>query len=232
MEAAIISVPFQVSAILPVHNGERFLAAAVESILAQDFPACEVIAVDDGSADSSVAILEKFPQVRLFRQSNQGVAAARNFGVSQAKGNAFAFLDQDDLWTPAKLRLQTEFLERNPHCGYVLGMEENLWEPDAHVPLYLNRKWWHEPYKGATPGSLLVTREFFEKVGPFDSRYNLCSDGDWIFRANDFGPRHHVPEVLLRKRLHSLNESRKIETMRAENLIIFREMIRRRRTAL
>lgn len=226
-----MSVTFQVSAILPVYNGEKFLAAAIESILAQEYPAFEVIAVDDGSTDSSPAILAKFPQLRIFRQANQGVAAARNFGISQARGNAFAFLDQDDLWLPSKLRLQTEFLERNPEAGYVLGLEENLWESDANAPIHLHPKWWHTPYQGATPGSLLATREFFEKVGPFDSRYELCSDGDWIVRANDFAPRSYIPQVVLRKRVHSLNESRKLGGLKAENMEIFREMIRRRRAA-
>src|SRR5688500_924354 len=109
-----------VSVIIPVYNGARFLRAALESVFAQTYRPIEVIVVDDGSADDSGVIAQSFPEVRYIRQENQGVAAARNNAIEAARGEFFAFLDQDDLWTPEKLRLQIEHLLDHPEVGYTL----------------------------------------------------------------------------------------------------------------
>ena len=84
-----------VSVIIPVYNGGRYLRAALESVFAQTYRAFEVMVVDDGSADDSGVIAQSFPEVRYIHQTNQGVAAARNNGIEAARGEFFAFLDQD-----------------------------------------------------------------------------------------------------------------------------------------
>src|SRR6187549_3720033 len=107
-----------VSIIVPVYNGERYLRAALESIFAQTYRPLEVIVVDDGSVDDSGVIAQSFPEVRYIRQENQGVAAARNHGIETARGEFYAFLDQDDLWTPEKLTVQISYLLNDPDLGY------------------------------------------------------------------------------------------------------------------
>src|SRR5438552_10684660 len=97
-----------VSVIMPVYNGERYLAAAIRSVLAQTYTAAEVIVVDDGSTDDSAEIVHKFgTAVRYESQLHRGSPdASRNRGVELARGEYLAFLDQDDLWTNNKLELQ------------------------------------------------------------------------------------------------------------------------------
>ena len=97
-----------VSAIIPVYNCERYLAEAIESVLAQTYRPIGIIVVDDGSTDGSADVAKSFtdPQVRYFYQPNSGQGAARNQGTNLARGSFFTFLDADDLWTDNKLELQ------------------------------------------------------------------------------------------------------------------------------
>jgi len=118
-----------VSVIIPVYNGGRYLRAALESVFAQTYRPFEVIVVDDGSADDSGVIAQSFPEVRYIYQTNQGVAAARNNGLEAARGEYFAFLDQDDLWAPEKLKLQVEYLLSHPEVGYTLTQQQFFLDP-------------------------------------------------------------------------------------------------------
>src|SRR5271156_470011 len=104
-----------VSVVIPAHNAERTLRASVESVLAQDFRDFEIIAVNDGSTDSTKAILATYAfQVQVIDQNNQGAPAARNAGVSAATGKLIAFPDADDLWRPDKLAQSVRAFELNP----------------------------------------------------------------------------------------------------------------------
>ena len=86
-----------VSVIIPVYNAERYLAAAVTSVQQQSHQAFEIILINDGSTDTSLAIAQSFPPpVNVYTQTNQGVAVARNFGIGVSQGNLLAFLDADD----------------------------------------------------------------------------------------------------------------------------------------
>jgi glycosyltransferase involved in cell wall biosynthesis len=93
-----------VTVIVAVHNGERYLRSALESLHAQDYEPFEVVFVDDGSTDASAAIAREFSGMRYVYQENQGLAAARNAGLSMAAGEFLAYLDDDDLIPPHKLR--------------------------------------------------------------------------------------------------------------------------------
>ena len=103
-----------VSVVIPVYNAARFLADAIRSVQAQRHPRIEIIVVDDGSTDGSGEVARSFAGVRCLRQANGGIAAARNAGVHEARGNLLAFLDADDLWTPGKLALQLDVLRADP----------------------------------------------------------------------------------------------------------------------
>ena len=95
---------FEVSTIIPAFNAERYLAAAIESVLAQTCLPAEIIVVDDGATDRTTAIAEQFgAPVVCYRRAHSGIAATRNFGIGVARGNWLAFLDADDLWTREKL---------------------------------------------------------------------------------------------------------------------------------
>jgi glycosyltransferase involved in cell wall biosynthesis len=100
---------------MPVYQGREYLAAAIESVLAQTFERLELLVVDDGSTDGSSAIARSYagrdPRVRYRRQENAGQGAARNTGIGVARGEAVGFLDQDDLWLPDKLARQLPLLD-------------------------------------------------------------------------------------------------------------------------
>lgn len=100
---------------MPVYEGREHLAAAIDSVLAQTFEEFELLVVDDGSTDGSSAIARTYagrdPRVHYRRQENAGQGAARNAGIGVARGEAVAFLDQDDLWLPDKLARQLPLLD-------------------------------------------------------------------------------------------------------------------------
>ena len=112
-----------VSIILPTYNRVDTLERAVRSVKAQTFGDWELIVVDDGSQDGSDALIEKIarddPRIRLLRQANAGVAAARNTGLSAARGGWITFLDSDDAWLPHFLDLTTSFLRSEPDQHFV-----------------------------------------------------------------------------------------------------------------
>ena len=104
----------QVSAIVPVFNGESTIAAAIDSVLNQNFDATEVIVINDGSTDGTALILRSYgSKIRVIEQSNRGVSAARNAGAAIARGEYLAFLDADDEWLPGKLAKAILALDRN-----------------------------------------------------------------------------------------------------------------------
>ena len=98
-----------ISVIIPCFNSERFIKAAIHSVLMQDVPGVEIIVVDDGSSDSTVEIVSGFPSVRVFQQERGGACRARNRGIKEAVGEWIKFLDSDDLLAPGALAQQLEF---------------------------------------------------------------------------------------------------------------------------
>lgn len=109
-----------VSVVVPVFNGEKYLRQTVESVLAQTYQAIEVVAVDDGSTDSSPEILTGYgPPIRVIRQSNAGVGAARTRGAEESLGEFVCFLDQDDWWEPLKIAKQVACFRSDERIGLV-----------------------------------------------------------------------------------------------------------------
>jgi teichuronic acid biosynthesis glycosyltransferase TuaG len=114
-----------VSVITPAWNAAAFIRDTIDSVLAQTVTDWEMVIVDDGSTDETVAIVQSYaardPRVRLVRQANSGPSAARNNGMRSARGDLFAFLDSDDLWDPGFLQAQLDVFRRFPETGLVTG---------------------------------------------------------------------------------------------------------------
>jgi glycosyltransferase involved in cell wall biosynthesis len=206
----------QASAIIPTYNHTRFVAAAVESALAQTRPPLEVIVVDDGSTDDTPAVLQSFAaRVRAVRQPNRGVAAARNAGAALATGDVLAFLDADDEWLPEKLESQIARLEAEPslglvHCGVeevdaagaVLGRRiDGLEGAAVEEELLLFRR---SVILGGGSGALFP-RALFEALKGYDESLSTSADWDLFFRAARARPVGFVPHVLMRYRVHGSN---------------------------
>lgn len=110
-------LPGLVSIVMAAYNSERYVADAIASVVAQTFQDWELLVVDDGSTDRTLAIASDFakdePRIRVIHlDNNRGVANARNVGIAAARGRYLAFLDSDDLWLPPKLEIQIEFMKR------------------------------------------------------------------------------------------------------------------------
>ena len=194
-----------VSAIVPLFNGRRFIREAIDSILAQELKPREIIVIDDGSTDDGPDLLESYPELRVIRQPNGGEAVARNRGIQKSEQPLIAFLDQDDLWLPQKLSLQFRVLQADASVELVFGQHRLFVEDDT--------RWFRQDLLGKDltaelPGSLLVRRTVFERIGQFREDLRRGSDVDWICRAQDAGVKSQlVEEVLLFRRMHQANSS-------------------------
>ena len=219
-----------VSVIIPVYNGGRYLRTALESVFAQTYRPLEVIVVDDGSVDDSGVIAQSFNGVRYIHQANQGVAAARNNGIEATRGEFLAFLDQDDLWTSEKLKLQIGYLLTHPDLGYTLTQQQFFLDPDATLPAWFRKELFSSVHTGWVLGTLVVRRTAFEKVGNFATGYSAASDGDWFFRAKAVGiTMAVVPELLLLKRIHGANESAHAKEILSELRKVIKSSLDRQR---
>jgi glycosyltransferase involved in cell wall biosynthesis len=121
------------SVVIPNYNNGATLARAIESILAQTWPAHEIIVIDDGSSDDSAAVAARFGErVRYIRQANAGVSAARNHGARLATGNWLAFLDADDIYLPERLEAHARWIAREPDIDFLFADQEYR-EPDGKL---------------------------------------------------------------------------------------------------
>jgi glycosyltransferase involved in cell wall biosynthesis len=192
-----------VSVVVPVYNAEEFVAAAIKSLLAQTSPSFEVIVVDDGSTDRSAEIAGSFPEVETLRQSNAGPAAARNAGISRARGDFVAFHDADDLVPPTKLDVQVGYLLEHPGVDCVLARQEWI-DP----PAWLARDAVYGDLGGIPLPSAVYRASVLRELGGFNESFRTGEDVDLLIRLRERGGRYAiVPEVLLYRRFHGDNLS-------------------------
>jgi glycosyltransferase involved in cell wall biosynthesis len=221
-----------ISVVVPVFAGERFLGEALDSIAAQTHSSVETIVVDDGSPDHSVQIAAGRPGVRVLREPHRGVAAARNTGLSAARGELIAFLDQDDQWRPRKLARQLAALAERPELEIVLSHMEMTLVAGTPRPSWFEPAWLTGPQPGYVPSTWLVRRGAFDRIGPFDTSFQIACDSDWLTRAKDAGlASEMLAESLVRWRVHGANGSYDRETMRRETFRMLRGTAARQREA-
>ncbi len=223
-----------VSVVIAVYNGEKYLGASIESVLAQTVPPDEVIVVDDGSTDGSAAIARSFGGVvRVVAQDNAGQAAALARGTTLATGTCLAFNDADDLWMPQKQEWQLAALAADPALELVYGLCEQFVSPE----LGEEEQRRYAPPVAILPGALLqaalVRRAAYERVGGINPTLRGAGATDWMGRLAQAGTtRVMLPEVVHRRRLHANNYGRTQVAERDKNLLaVLRGQIDRRRKA-
>jgi glycosyltransferase involved in cell wall biosynthesis len=214
-----------VSAIIAVKDGERHLGEAIESVVSQSHPPLEVIVVDGDSKDRSAEIARSFDLVRLIEQDGLGLSGAWNQGLEASSGGLIAFLDSDDVWLPGKLEAQVELLGRRPELAGCLGLSKFVVEPGSAPPPGFRTNLLQGEHPGPMPGTLLVRREVFDRIGDFDPEYAICMDVDWFARVKDAGLElATIPRLFLEKRFHSRNLSHsQPERYRSEMLRAIRD---------
>jgi glycosyltransferase involved in cell wall biosynthesis len=226
-----------VSIVLPVHDAERFVAAALDSVLTQTLLPDEIVAVDDGSTDGSAAVLAGYPQVRVIHQANAGCAAARNRGIEAAGHDTIAFLDADDLWLPTRLERALGALDDDGGVDFVACAQENFLTPGlATVPEWLDAAMLTNAQHGFSTNTLVVRRSVFARVGFFDPLRRVMSDSEWLVRALDAGLTYvHIDEPLVRRRIHERNITGTVRGTRERGIamaeILHASLARRRASA-
>ncbi len=191
------------SVIIPTWNRRAMVREAVASVLAQRDVACELIVVDDGSTDGTAQELaliattsaaQAGAEMRVLRTGgNRGVAAARNAGVGVARADLIAFLDSDDLWAPAKLKHQVDFMRDSPACQFAQTGE--FWERAGRR---VNPGRRHQKRSGdifreslrtclISPSAVIMRTELFRVVGGFDETMKAAEDYDlWLRLLHDY----------------------------------------------
>lgn len=222
--------PKLVSVIIPVYNGELYLAEALDSVFAQGYRPIEVIVVDDGSTDNTAAVAKRYNQVHYLHQANQGPAVARNTGLSHCKGDLISFLDADDLWVPGKLSMQVTYLEVNPEAGCVIGKMKNFLQEGIPRPPWVNDSMLIENADAYSLGTMLAHRWVFDTVGQFNTSNKRGDNIDWLIRLNELKivcPK--MLEILLLRRIHAHNLSQEMKMKSQARLHFLKEAIDRKR---
>jgi glycosyltransferase involved in cell wall biosynthesis len=230
------------SVIIPCFNGEKYIETAVRSVLDQDWQNLEIIVVDDGSTDGSALLIQnKFPQVILVQQANQGVAAARNTGIQNATSEWIAFLDADDVWLPKKLYLQWQKLQANPGVRMVYSAWQ-VWQTDDIFPSpsfleHLESQSskfdnWAGPSGSiytdllldcvVWTSTVLMHKTVFDEVGKFDTSLRIGEDYDLWLRASRVTPILRVAFPLALYRIHASSITKTVPTKNYQGIVIER----------
>jgi glycosyltransferase involved in cell wall biosynthesis len=198
-----------VSVIIPTYNRIQYVQLAIDSALAQSYPNCEVVVVDDGSTDGTGKTLrDRYgDRIRYFYQDNQGESAARNEAIRQSSGEFIALLDSDDVWLPAKLEQQLALFEANPELGLVSCHVTRINEQGDVV----SRGTLHpEQTSGIVPVEVILTdspvhastitvrRNHILTEGGFDETITYGEDWDFCLRIAAKYPVGFVQEPLVR----------------------------------
>lgn len=210
-----------VSVIIPTYNREETVSRAIDSVLEQTHDDLEVLVVDDGSTDGTVAVLESYDDDRvrpIYHETNQGANVARNTGIEHARGRYVAFLDSDDEWRPEKLEAQLEVLEKRSaewvaaYCGFAFELTSAsdrfrglaasvLSQADDRPRMEGGEELVGEiladnVHTGA--GSTLIVRtDVAREVGGFDETLDRFQDPEFVLRILEVGKLAYVDEPLV-----------------------------------
>lgn len=218
-----------VTAIIPVYNGERFTERTLQHVVSQNYPALEIIVVDDGSTDATGDIVNRMDMdVRYFRQDNQGPASARNRGLKDASGEYIFFLDVDDYWPENNIRLLVEQIHADDHLDVVRGYAQLVFEDPktGDVTFGGNPKESFADYIGAA----VYRKTVFANVGLFDPTLLFGEDSDWFVRARECQiPMKRIEDTTLYVRRHGGNMTRGKDLVELNVLHVFKKALDRRR---
>ena len=223
-----------VSVIMSVHNGERYLAGAVESILAQSLSDFEFIIVEDGSTDGSKTLLERYAsqdsRIRLISRPNKGLTKTLNEGIALASGELLARMDADDLSLPQRFEKQVQYLRQRPECVCV-GSRVTLIDPYGSPIDETDHKLEHDEIEAdllngigwsiVHPAAMMRTAAVRD-AGGYREQFVTSQDLDLWLRLAEIGKLANLPEPLVQYRQHfqSVNFSKHEEQWRVKSIIV------------
>lgn len=219
-----------VSVVMPLYNAEKFVIEALDSIKAQqgDFR-FEVILVHGPSTDTTRMLTQAHdPAYIHLDELRLSDGIARNTGVRAATGEFLAFLDGDDYWTPEKTLKQVAALQESPSLEAVFGHAVEFHEPgQPGQPRVMG-----QPIPAYVPGSLLLRREAFLRIGLYDETYKIGSVTSWFLHAQEKKLRYiTLPEVVIYRRIHENNLGRREKARQHEYVRAIKAALDRRRAA-
>jgi glycosyltransferase involved in cell wall biosynthesis len=209
-----------VSVIIAAYNYGRYLAGALDSVVQQTYRDWELIIVDDGSTDETAAVVAPYlrdVRIRYQRTDHTGQSAAKNSGISLARGRLFAFLDADDLWMPTKLEKQVALFKANPTVGVVyarrLLMDELGRRLEFEQPGLFRGRVLEAMFRNnfICFSSAIIHRRVFRHVGLFDESLTLAVDYEFWLRAAAAYAFDYVDEPLVHYRTGHANLSQRTE---------------------
>lgn len=223
------------SIVIPCYNAEAFLAQTIESVLAQTVQDFEVVVVNDGSKDNSLAVAHQCAaqdsRVRVIDKPNSGVSDTRNQGAAACQAEFITFLDADDLWLPQNLELKIAALRAQPQAVAATSAYEifqtDTGETVERVPCdtkNLAQKLLE--FRGPTgmlPASVVMRRSAFDAAGGWDTALSTAADQDLWLRLALRGPVCCVPQSLVRYRLHPGQMHRNIGLMKHDVDILYQK---------
>jgi glycosyltransferase involved in cell wall biosynthesis len=234
-----------VSLVIATFNHARLLGDAIDSALAQTLSGVDIIVVDDGSTDDTPAVLERYGgRIRVLRQPNRGLAAARNTGLAAARGTYVAFLDADDVMAPAKLAEQVAVLERAPTIGWTYcdvlietvatGATVRASERFGYAARALDGWLFPELIHGNFIPAIapLVRRTALDAAGGFDERLTALEDWDLWLRLALLAEARYTPAVLVRYRIQPGGMSEDRARMDRNRFHVLDKLCRTRTAAL
>jgi glycosyltransferase involved in cell wall biosynthesis len=220
--------------VIPVYNGETYLAEAVESVRRQSSPPARIILVDDGSTDATPQIAAalradgRWPPVDYVRQENGGPSAATNRGVAMVTTGLIAFNCADDLWVPDKLQWQLPLLAAG--ADLVFGHMQNFISPELDPAAAAALSCPPDSMPGALPAALLTRTETLRAIGPFNEGFRIGDFIEWYGRAVDAGlTAAMLPQVVVMRRLHGANLSLTRQSNAQEYTSVLKAVLDRRR---
>jgi len=200
----------RVSIIMPVYNGAKFVAQAIQSVLAQDYGDYEIIVADDGSTDNTQEVLRQFgDKVTVLTLAHRGICATRNEAIRASRGEFIALIDSDDLWEPHKLSLQIAYLDEHPEFALAYAYSTNFTD-ESEGNVNLVKKLDFEGFifkdlftKNSFANSTIVMRRpAFDEVGGYDESLLAMEDFELNLRISRKYQIGRVPKSLVRRRIH------------------------------
>jgi glycosyltransferase involved in cell wall biosynthesis len=207
--------------VIPVYNGENFLRETLESVVAQSYPAVEIIVVNDGSTDRTLSVANEFgDRIRVLDRENAGVSASRNAGISSAPTEWVVLMDHDDLWEKEHLENLARAIARNPDADVCYsGGRELIPDPVTGVfhpgevmpfPSEAELPWMLMERCAFIPSATALRRSTVLAAGGFDSHYVNLQDWELWLRLFYRGAKFiHTPEPTLLYRVHPASRTHK-----------------------